>query len=160
MTCQNRGTGLLGPGRLSTGCARSPEIPCQSGDHFLEAGPRRSSPTSRWAMARRRGAGRRLSGVEQNFSADCSRKGKCEKAQVFQCFVRSRPGRKRVVTAKPRSLDATPAQHNRGGSAHFSDNRCAVLTSASAPKPRSGRLPPFFLPDMGLPPPNFVSLRN
>ena len=33
--------------------------------------------------------------------------------QVFRYFVRSRPCTKRVVTAKPRSPDVTPAQHHR-----------------------------------------------
>ena len=38
------------------------------------------------------------------------------KGQAFRYFVRSKPCTKRVVTAKPRRLDATPAEHNRGGS--------------------------------------------
>jgi hypothetical protein len=74
--------------------------------------------------------------------------GKMRRSRVFRYFLGSRRGRKRVVTAKPSSLDATPAQHNREGSAHFPDNRCPVLNWASSTKRRGARLRPFFLPDM------------
>src|SRR5580700_11475583 len=57
---------------------------------------------------RRCAADRRLSGVEQNFAACCSQKGKCVKAQYFAIFHDRGPGTKRVVTTTPCSLDATP----------------------------------------------------
>ena len=37
MTRQNRGTGLLGPGLLSTVAPDLPTFHAKSGDHFLEA---------------------------------------------------------------------------------------------------------------------------
>src|ERR1700691_488581 len=69
----------------------------------------RQSGNSSILLFRRCVADRRLSGVERNFSARYSRKGKCEKAQSFAISHDRGPGTKRVVTAKPSSLDATPA---------------------------------------------------
>jgi hypothetical protein len=79
------------------------------------------------------------------------------KIQVFRYFVRSRPCTKRVVTAKPRSLDATPAQHNRNAS-HISP----TIDVLSSPEHLLLNLevadyPPFFLLTWTVPFPNFVS---
>src|ERR1700722_10770681 len=69
----------------------------------------RQSGNSSILLFRRCVADRRLSGVERNFSARYSRERKCEKAQSFAISHDRGPGTKRVVTAKPSSLDATPA---------------------------------------------------
>jgi hypothetical protein len=100
---------------------------------------------------------RRLSGVEQNFSGRYSRKGKCEKPSI-SLFAKIAARHEESCDCQTESLDATPAQHNPGGSAHFSDSRRAVLNWVSSTKLVGARLPLFFLPDIRLVPQNFVSL--
>ena len=91
-------------------------------------------------------ADRRLSGVEQNFSARYSRKGKCEKAQYFAISHDRGPGTKRVVTAKPSSLDATPASTIVAARRANPATRRVVPNLASSTKPRGSELALFFLP--------------
>jgi hypothetical protein len=76
--------------------------------------------------------------------------GRVRKAQVFRNLRDLGPHGREFVTVKSHSLDATPAQHDSGGSVHYPNNRCAVLVTVSTTKPRDRRLPALFLPDMGI----------
>ena len=72
--------------------------------------------------------------IERWGSGTCQRIARgieVRKGQVFRYFVRSRSCAKKVVTAKPRSLDATPTQHNRRGSTQSSVRRllCPVRSA-------------------------------
>lgn len=98
--------------------------------------------------------GRRLSGAEQNFSGRCSWKGKREKSSI-SLFLEIAAQHEERRDCQSQSPDVTPTHHNRGGSAHFSDNRHAVLSWASSTKPGGGKFPRVFLPVMYDRPPLF-----
>jgi len=90
---------------------------------------------------------RRLGGVEQSFPARCSWEGKRKKPSI-SLFLETAARHEECRDCQSQSPDATRAHHHRGGSAHFSDNRHAVLSWASSTKPGGGKFPQCFLPVM------------
>jgi hypothetical protein len=103
-----------------------------------------------YSVFRRCVADRRLSGAEQNLSARCSQKGKCEKTPYFAISHEPRRGTKSVVTAKPSSPDATPGDTIAAARPDEPDKRRVVLDWASSTKPRDSRLALFLLPHTSL----------